>query len=236
MNCCFTKIVVWVLFFTHILLVPFILNWNTILLYGDMDPKTKTVILVIHMMRVLVPALFTLLWIYTKLAFLIFCPFALVYFFGSLLTSIVLQCIAHNALSSIFLNLFIGGWVSFSVYGIKQFMKFGQSSNRPSRITPNTPFYFILRHFKSNRPVVCEPRWDPAQSIDAAVISDIKTEMIESGEIDACSICLEGMRTKLMSTACGHVFHTECLLKWAARKTVCPLCNNDLTSGKFYAV
>ena len=236
-------LVVWVLFFTHILLVPFILNWNTIHLYGGISHEMHMVMTVIHIFRVLVPAAFLLLWIYTQLLFLIFCPFALVYFYGSLVASIALQSMNGFVLSSMLLNLFIGVWVSFSVYGIKQFMEFGRhyDNRQPGSRSNHRRFLWFTKYFRCYRATTASMNedsddtsiWNPDMTLDAARISDLKTvEMAERGEIDACAICLESLQKDMISTSCGHVFHTKCLLKWAKRKTVCPLCNNYLKSGK----
>ena len=32
------------------------------------------------------------------------------------------------------------------------------------------------------------------------------------------------------STPCGHIFHSDCLLRWLLRSGGCPYCNADLTS------
>jgi len=39
-----------------------------------------------------------------------------------------------------------------------------------------------------------------------------------------CSICLELMDTKFITTNCGHKFHTDCYYKTLQYTTTCPLC------------
>eukprot|EP00835_Amoeboradix_gromovi_P002993 NODE_184_length_15718_cov_0.161342.p7 type:complete len:244 gc:universal NODE_184_length_15718_cov_0.161342:3271-4002(+) len=229
--------VTWILFFTHILLVPFILNWNTISLYGNLDHTMATAVLYVHIARIIVPAILTILWIYTRHAFLVFCPFAVVFFYFSLICSMVLQCMNGSAVSSIFLNIFIGAWVSCSVYGIKQFMDF-TTRYRTTGGGERIKFRNIFNCFDFRSTTTLAPKstvetsWEISQSLDAAIISDIKQEM---GELDQCAICLDGLKQNLMSTTCGHVFHTGCLLKWTSKKNAvaCPLCNGALKSGKY---
>lgn len=45
-------------------------------------------------------------------------------------------------------------------------------------------------------------------------------------QITHCIICLEGMNsgeTVLEALPCGHVFHTDCIRKWANYKSHCPI-------------
>ena len=49
---------------------------------------------------------------------------------------------------------------------------------------------------------------------------------------DMCSICLGAERPTsqdmLRVKACGHVFHTNCLVSWLSQATQCPLCRIDI--------
>jgi hypothetical protein len=43
--------------------------------------------------------------------------------------------------------------------------------------------------------------------------------------ITDCSICMDALCTEHITlTECGHFFHTNCLSKWNALNTSCPLC------------
>jgi hypothetical protein len=61
-----------------------------------------------------------------------------------------------------------------------------------------------------------------------------------------CTICLEPLSkdANIATTACGHTFHANCLLKASQRTSACPLCrtslfeaesNEDLESASFTA-
>ncbi|GMP36009.1 hypothetical protein CsSME_00008259 [Camellia sinensis var. sinensis] len=47
-------------------------------------------------------------------------------------------------------------------------------------------------------------------------------------EVDACSICLEGICGGMMVavTPCSHVFHRDCLFKWLLKARRCPFCRS----------
>lgn len=44
-----------------------------------------------------------------------------------------------------------------------------------------------------------------------------------------CSICYGEDNSKAVTTACGHVFHENCLNPWLAKSKTCPLCRRDLS-------
>lgn len=50
-----------------------------------------------------------------------------------------------------------------------------------------------------------------------------------SEEITECPICLESERT-MISTPCGHKFHTNCLMEWLKSHDNCPVCRNSLVT------
>mmetsp|Transcript_2000 Transcript_2000/g.5303 ORF Transcript_2000/g.5303 Transcript_2000/m.5303 type:complete len:273 (-) Transcript_2000:315-1133(-) len=47
-------------------------------------------------------------------------------------------------------------------------------------------------------------------------------------EAELCAICLEpySVREAFRQLACGHVFHSDCIVRWLSRANRCPLCNN----------
>ncbi|CAL5374781.1 unnamed protein product [Camellia sinensis] len=47
-------------------------------------------------------------------------------------------------------------------------------------------------------------------------------------EVDACSICLEGICGGMMVaiTPCSHMFHRDCLFKWLLKARRCPFCRS----------
>lgn len=40
----------------------------------------------------------------------------------------------------------------------------------------------------------------------------------------SCTICTDELDGPCSVTACGHIFHTKCLLAWFEHQPVCPLC------------
>ena len=47
-----------------------------------------------------------------------------------------------------------------------------------------------------------------------------------------CSICMEQMVKDLVSTPCGHVFHSVCLYNNQEYRSMCPLCRQRVQSMK----
>jgi hypothetical protein len=45
---------------------------------------------------------------------------------------------------------------------------------------------------------------------------------------NACVICMQPLITRLCSTPCGHMFHINCLDRWEAIKSTCPMCRVHL--------
>lgn len=47
----------------------------------------------------------------------------------------------------------------------------------------------------------------------------------------ACSICLDDMKEiEAVCLPCGHIFHTECAMKWLTKRSqCCPLCKRQVT-------
>jgi hypothetical protein len=45
-----------------------------------------------------------------------------------------------------------------------------------------------------------------------------------------CSVCLSSM-TSPVRTACGHVYHAECLAQWLNEHNNCPMCRAELVDG-----
>lgn len=46
-----------------------------------------------------------------------------------------------------------------------------------------------------------------------------------------CSICFNSYKIPLAITACGHIFCSECLLKWFTSANTCPLCRTTLNKN-----
>ena len=45
----------------------------------------------------------------------------------------------------------------------------------------------------------------------------------------SCTICTDELEGPCSVTACGHIFHTKCLLAWFEHQPVCPLCKTGPT-------
>ncbi|KAG0417559.1 ERAD-associated E3 ubiquitin-protein ligase HRD1 [Dictyocoela roeselum] len=62
-------------------------------------------------------------------------------------------------------------------------------------------------------------------------VVDIAGTARDDGKRDAnwniCPICQEEMAAA-RKVSCGHLFHLECLLKWAEQQQVCPICRRAL--------
>ena len=58
----------------------------------------------------------------------------------------------------------------------------------------------------------------------AAVVSD------ELGG-EQCPVCLEEGPTRV-TVACGHAFHSHCLVRCLETSTNCPMCRTDLLSNR----
>ncbi|XP_026400171.1 E3 ubiquitin-protein ligase BIG BROTHER-like [Papaver somniferum] len=47
----------------------------------------------------------------------------------------------------------------------------------------------------------------------------------ETGEASACVVCIEGLSgEEVISLACKHVFHSDCIVKWLKENSSCPIC------------
>jgi E3 ubiquitin-protein ligase ATL6/9/15/31/42/55 len=52
-----------------------------------------------------------------------------------------------------------------------------------------------------------------------------------------CSICMDAMCNEdVTHTKCKHLFHTNCLKKWTALNTNCPLCRTQIVSEPVQSV
>ena len=57
-----------------------------------------------------------------------------------------------------------------------------------------------------------------------------KVYLVESEEIDTCSICLED--TNIMLLECRHHFHEKCIRQHCETSNSCPMCREDITKLK----
>ena len=48
----------------------------------------------------------------------------------------------------------------------------------------------------------------------------------------SCTICTDELDGPCSVTACGHLFHTKCLLAWFEHQPVCPLCKTQPTGRR----
>ena len=51
---------------------------------------------------------------------------------------------------------------------------------------------------------------------------------------DSCSICLKKFNKNNITIACGHQFHSQCILKWMENKKNCPICRVNLKFSKVH--
>jgi len=60
----------------------------------------------------------------------------------------------------------------------------------------------------------------------------------DDGEVKECPICAAAFTADLpiVSTACNHLFHEECLATWCNTQHVCPLCRCDLRDGPAHSL
>jgi hypothetical protein len=66
--------------------------------------------------------------------------------------------------------------------------------------------------------------------IDALDYLGIKYEIDKDNVYikNECSICLDNLNDNFMYTDCGHVYHTDCVLRWKKIKNSCPLCSKKI--------
>jgi hypothetical protein len=50
----------------------------------------------------------------------------------------------------------------------------------------------------------------------------------EKKGLESCNICLQALNPESQSvstiTQCGHIYHTECIRQWIAKRAICPQC------------
>jgi len=47
-------------------------------------------------------------------------------------------------------------------------------------------------------------------------------------EESECSICFEPLKTLYAALPCGHVYHSDCILKWLTDHRSCPVCRKKM--------
>ncbi len=61
------------------------------------------------------------------------------------------------------------------------------------------------------------------------IVPIIFPKTTECTDHQECSICLNNIKTYYNGVLpCGHIFHTDCILKWIDRSNTCPMCRQDL--------
>jgi hypothetical protein len=76
----------------------------------------------------------------------------------------------------------------------------------------------------------------------SSVMANIKFELLEEEcSLDECQICLNNLDANefpIIKLACGHVYHDECINRWAyfqekiGRENTCPTCRKTITLDK----
>lgn len=73
--------------------------------------------------------------------------------------------------------------------------------------------------------------------------NNVKFKLLEEEEdsLDECQICLNNLEANgfpIIKLACGHVYHDECINRWAyfqekiGRENTCPTCRKKITLDK----
>jgi hypothetical protein len=57
--------------------------------------------------------------------------------------------------------------------------------------------------------------------------SNVKEIIINSSDINTCSICMDSDRQIDLSTECGHHFHRTCFDHWIEQNNICPVCRHS---------
>ncbi|XP_026408997.1 E3 ubiquitin ligase BIG BROTHER-related-like [Papaver somniferum] len=75
-------------------------------------------------------------------------------------------------------------------------------------------------------------RRNPPSSLEISQLKRFEY-VSESGNSDACSICLDDFidKEEVMLMRCGHEFHSGCLLRWFEGKSSCPLCRSSIVQN-----
>ncbi|KAL5119698.1 hypothetical protein ACEQ8H_002304 [Pleosporales sp. CAS-2024a] len=53
-----------------------------------------------------------------------------------------------------------------------------------------------------------------------------------------CTICLEPLTASaaVQTTGCKHAYHSACLLSWMEQTSTCPMCRQEMFSGRRYEI
>ena len=219
----------WMFFVSHILAVPFIINFFSRDFYGPTTPTIYTIITVAHIIRGVAPSLFVLLWLFKESVFYTICKPAIVLYYCSLLIGAVFGCVYGVIFPSVFLPIFQLFWVSLSVPFVAICLrKTTEEDSAPANNISTSSSYYNIGYTDT-----------PALS-SSIVILDVpapkRLEMSQISDIengDVCCICLDILNDDLMDTICHHRFHLKCILEWVRKgRRICPLCNQDLKTGK----
>ncbi|KAI3465748.1 hypothetical protein Pfo_022411 [Paulownia fortunei] len=66
-------------------------------------------------------------------------------------------------------------------------------------------------------------------------IQSLKTKVMDSGNIETCSICLEDFShddgCEALCMPCSHIFHSNCIKKWLTTSHYCPLCRFEMPTS-----
>lgn len=88
----------------------------------------------------------------------------------------------------------------------------------PTTITMNIPINMDLSgNFFDPVPVV------PTRAQIAAAV-----ETHVGGQDMICAICQDSVTCATRIRACGHCFHSQCIMQWLGMNTRCPVCRHDI--------
>ena len=197
-----------IFFLTLALGIPFVINWFSRGMYGPLSVEFYVLVTILHSIRGISPTIYVLCWLLYKPLFKKLSKASILLFYLSLVLSCTFGSIYGNIITATSMTLFQLLWVTMTLPFVKVSIKCTKLFNR-----------------------------DDTELEDSTYCPVLNTYFISQNTIEdknsTCSICLDKLHSaqKLMSTSCKHVYHSKCLLEWASKRPICPLCNNKLTSG-----
>ena len=122
----------------------------------------------------------------------------------------------------------ISGIGKKSVMNIVHFYAHGtlpEINNNIPLYSPTFPSYRNNRRRESQKDILIRQLQSSVE-----ILSLENRSLKGSEEITECPICLESEGT-MISTPCGHKFHTNCLMEWLKSHDNCPVCRNSLVTN-----